>query len=73
MAAKTKEFDYEFGGPIGTLATMIFLPLITLLLTYWASIGQLELTNIHVLLSTRHFILHDGILCKLSCAMPILS
>ncbi|KAL7510628.1 hypothetical protein ACHAXN_007487 [Cyclotella atomus] len=46
MAAKTKEFDYEFGGPIGTLATMIFLPLITLLLTYWASIGQLELTNI---------------------------
>lgn len=39
-------FDYEFGGPFGTLVTMIFLPLVTLLLTYWASIGEVEFTNI---------------------------
>lgn len=46
MCKPTKSFDYEFGGPIGTFATMIFLPLITLLLTYWASIGKLEFSNI---------------------------
>ena len=34
-----KKFDYEFGGPVGALATMISLPIVTLLLTYWASIG----------------------------------
>ena len=39
-------FDYEFGGPLGALATMIFLPIVTLLLTYWASIGHLEFSNI---------------------------
>ena len=36
---KDKLFDYEFGGPVGALVTMIFLPIVTLLLTYWASIG----------------------------------
>lgn len=46
MSKPKESFDYEFGGPIGALATMIFLPLITLLLTYWASIGQLEFDNI---------------------------
>lgn len=46
MAKPKESFDYEFGGPIGTLATMIFLPLITLLLTYWASVGEVEFTNI---------------------------
>lgn len=33
------KFDYEFGGPIGALSTTIFLPIVTLLLTYWASLG----------------------------------
>lgn len=33
------KFDYEFGGPIGALCTTIFLPIVTLLLTYWASLG----------------------------------
>eukprot|EP00804_Cyclotella_cryptica_P024801 CCRYP_001752-RA/>CCRYP_001752-RA protein AED:0.28 eAED:0.27 QI:0/0/0/1/0/0/2/0/118 len=39
-------FDYKFGGPIGALTTMIFLPLVTLLLTYWASIGKIKFANI---------------------------
>ena len=42
----SSNFDYEFGGPIGALGTMIFLPLVTLLLTYWASVGSLEFNHI---------------------------
>ena len=42
----SSNFEYEFGGPIGALGTMIFLPLMTLLLTYWASVGSLEFQQI---------------------------
>ncbi len=40
------KFNYEFGGPVGALATMICLPLLTLLLTYWASVGRIAIENI---------------------------
>ena len=46
MCKSTDKFDYEFGGPIGTFATMIFLPIVTLLLTYWASIGRVDFGSI---------------------------
>uniref|UniRef100_A0A7S2U759 Delta(14)-sterol reductase ERG24 n=1 Tax=Attheya septentrionalis TaxID=420275 RepID=A0A7S2U759_9STRA len=36
-------FEYEFGGPVGALATTLFLPVMTLLLCHWASIGGLSL------------------------------
>ncbi|KAL7531411.1 hypothetical protein ACHAXR_009273 [Thalassiosira sp. AJA248-18] len=39
-------FDYEFGGPFGALATMVSLPIVTLLLTYWASIGRVDFEHI---------------------------
>jgi len=41
-----KTFDYEFGGPVGAFGTMLFLPLVTLLLTYWASVGRIEFDTI---------------------------
>ena len=43
---KNDKFNYEFGGPAGALVTMICLPLLTLLLTYWASVGRIDLENI---------------------------
>lgn len=49
MCQRTSEggkFDYEFGGPFGTLATIIFLPIVTMLLTYWASIGHVDFEKI---------------------------
>lgn len=47
MGKKTKDaFDYEFGGPLGALATMVFLPLATLLLTRWAALGRVDLGDI---------------------------
>ena len=39
---KEEEFEYEFGGPIGALATTILLPIVTLLLTACASAGRVE-------------------------------
>mmetsp|Transcript_47553 Transcript_47553/g.101030 ORF Transcript_47553/g.101030 Transcript_47553/m.101030 type:complete len:467 (-) Transcript_47553:1014-2414(-) len=43
---KGQQFDYEFGGPMGALATMVSLPVVTLLLTYWASAGRVDLDGI---------------------------
>lgn len=39
---KRDEFEYEFGGPIGTLGTTIVLPIATLLLTACASAGSIQ-------------------------------
>lgn len=43
---KKEKFDYEFGGPVGALATMFSLPIVTLLLTYWASAGRVDFERI---------------------------
>lgn len=40
---KDTAFVYEFGGPIGALLTVISLPPLVLVLTHFASIGQLNL------------------------------
>lgn len=42
----TSNVNYEFGGPIGAFCTMISLPLVTLLLIYWASVGSIEFDQI---------------------------
>ena len=39
-------FDYEFGGPIGAAANVILLPVLTLCLCYWASIGRVDFEQI---------------------------
>ncbi|KAL9191125.1 hypothetical protein ACHAXT_000831 [Thalassiosira profunda] len=44
--AKKGQFDYEFGGPVGALATTLLLPVVTLLLTYWASAGRVDFGGI---------------------------
>lgn len=75
MTKPKDSFDYEFGGPLGTLATMIFLPLITLLLTHWASVGRLEFdhilpsscsSSIVLLPSALNTFIHSSVLCP-SC------
>ena len=40
------DYEYEFGGPIGAVCNIITLPFITLLLTYWASIGHVDFEQI---------------------------
>jgi len=40
----SNKFEYEFGGPIGALATMLILPPITLLLIYSAAKGELQIS-----------------------------
>lgn len=42
--SKPKEsFEYEFGGPIGTLVTILALPLVILLLAHWSDHGRVDL------------------------------
>jgi len=38
-----KTFHYEFGGPAGTLAVTILLPIATLLLVHWSHVGYADL------------------------------
>ena len=40
------KFDFEFGGPVGAFATMVSLPIVTLLLTHWASLGRVDFEQI---------------------------
>ena len=71
--------DYEFGGPAGALATMGFLPIITLLLTHWASVGRIDFENIlpdvclsdvNSLSSILDKIIKSDVLCP-SCTEPV--
>jgi len=36
------KFEYEFGGPIGALATTLSLPIVTLVLIHFATIGKID-------------------------------
>jgi len=38
--------DYEFGGPIGAAANVLLLPVLTLCLCYWASIGRVDFEQV---------------------------
>jgi Delta14-sterol reductase len=44
QSTATKHFEYEFGGPIGALATVILLPFIVLLLSHWTNVGHVDLS-----------------------------
>lgn len=42
MAKSTQTtFSYEFGGPIGALATMLLLPVVIVLLILWSDLGHI--------------------------------
>jgi delta14-sterol reductase len=41
--SKKKPFHYEFGGPVGTLANVVALPIVTLLLIHWSRVGYVDL------------------------------
>jgi delta14-sterol reductase len=43
MAKQTAAFEYEFGGPIGALATTLSLPFVIMLLAYWSDVGSVDL------------------------------
>jgi len=43
MSDGKKSFEYEFGGPIGALGTIIFLPLVTLHLIHFAEVGHIDI------------------------------
>ena len=73
---RTSSFEYEFGGPIGALLTMISLPLIILLLTHWASEGRIAWTGVTNLLHAPVVPGHDhsstsSSSSSSSCASPI--
>lgn len=38
-----EKFHYEFGGPLGTLCTINFLPILVLLLIHWSRVGHVDL------------------------------
>ena len=40
--SKKQAFHYEFGGPIGTLATTVSLPVVVLLLAHWTQVGHVD-------------------------------
>ena len=49
--SKTKDimeepFPYEFGGPIGSFFTMLFLPIVVMSLMYWTDVGYVKLDGI---------------------------
>jgi delta14-sterol reductase len=37
------QFDYEFGGPLGALGTVLALPVVILLLAHWTDVGGIDL------------------------------
>lgn len=42
--SKPIPFHYEFGGPVGALATTLLLPVVVLLLSHWSHEGQVDLS-----------------------------
>lgn len=43
--AKEKEdFYYEFGGPVGTAANIVLLPILVQVLAHWSAVGRLDLS-----------------------------
>jgi delta14-sterol reductase len=63
-----KEFHYEFGGPIGTLATTLFLPIVVLLLAHWTDVGSVDFTFLDGFTKERFWdaVLGNPVLCP-SC------
>ena len=42
-SGSSEPFPYEFGGPVGALATTLALPVVVLLLSYWSLVGKVDL------------------------------
>ena len=77
------KFHYEFGGPIGCFLTMLFLPLVVMLLLYWTDIGYVTFDGILEMTSNANnnssngssssidivtSILHSSVLCPSCCS-----
>ena len=66
-----KEFEYEFGGPVGTSLNVILLPVVVLLLAHWSRVGYVDLSALQDVFSSdgRSFwdrIVKSPVLCP-SC------
>jgi len=48
-----EEFEYEFGGPIGALATTFFLPIVCLMLSHWSYVGYVDLDFLQIFTQQR--------------------
>lgn len=42
-SSKNEPFPFEFGGPVGAVATTLALPIVVLLLSYWSLVGHVDL------------------------------
>ena len=63
---KDDKFEYEFGGPVGTLVNIIFLPLLVLLLLHWADVGYVDLSFLEGFTNGKRFwdaFLDSPVLC----------
>lgn len=45
-SSSTTSFSYEFGGPIGALATTLALPVVVMLLAHWTDVGALDIPDL---------------------------
>lgn len=65
MTKNNKPFEYEFGGPVGTFANTVLLPLVCLLLGHWAEIGKLDFAFLNDFSSARFWdaLLASPVLC----------
>jgi delta14-sterol reductase/lamin-B receptor len=63
--AKAQGFPYEFGGPIGAAATILALPVVTLLLSHWSLVGKVDLSFVDALKSAPFWqaVLQSPVLC----------
>ena len=60
MSTKSaKNFDYEFGGPVGAAATTLFLPVMVLLLAHFSHVGSVDLVlpRTYCIIKTRILLL----------------
>ena len=71
MTNDSKAFHYEFGGPVGTLATTLLLPLVVLFLANCTDVGYVDLSFLQVFSEQRFWdaFLGNSVLCP-SCNDP---
>jgi Delta14-sterol reductase len=65
----SKTFDYEFGGPLGALGTVVALPFVILMLTHWTHVGRVDLGFLSAFDGNQPFwtaVLSSSVLCP-SC------
>jgi delta14-sterol reductase len=71
MTKTATAFEYEFGGPIGALATTLSLPIVIMLMAHWSDAGRVDLSFVSDLTSSPlpfwETVQQSAILCP-SCA-----